>query len=76
MSGFLRGLSLVRSAAVSRGSTIIQRANVATRPAKEVIGPLETSVGLVMFSFAILGPAGWILANLESYKNKDSAEAD
>lgn len=31
----------------------------------------ETVVGLVMFSLAILGPSGWILANLESYKKKD-----
>lgn len=36
----------------------------------------ETTVGLVMFSFAILGPAGWVLANLENYKKKDSAASE
>lgn len=34
----------------------------------------ETAVGLTMFTVAILGPAGWVLANLENYRNRDSAK--
>lgn len=31
----------------------------------------ETAIGLGMFSLAILGPSGWILANLEYYKKRE-----
>ncbi|XP_057217121.1 cytochrome c oxidase subunit 8B, mitochondrial [Triplophysa rosa] len=74
MSGLLRGLARIRTAPVLRGSSITQRANIATRPAKDSIGPAETAIGLTVFTLAILGPAGWVLANLENYKNRDSAE--
>ncbi|KAG1940486.1 cytochrome c oxidase subunit 8B, mitochondrial [Pimephales promelas] len=73
MSGFLRGIARIRTSPVLRGSTIVQRANIASRPAKDALGPTETAVGLTLFSLAILGPAGWVLANLENYKKKDSA---
>ncbi|XP_056587568.1 cytochrome c oxidase subunit 8A, mitochondrial [Triplophysa dalaica] len=74
MSGLLRGLARIRTAPVLRGSSITQRANIATRPAKESIGLAETAVGLTMFTIAILGPAGWVLANLENYRNRGSAK--
>lgn len=31
----------------------------------------ETAIGLGMFSLAILGPSGWILAHLEDYKKRE-----
>ncbi|XP_016348949.1 cytochrome c oxidase subunit 8B, mitochondrial-like [Sinocyclocheilus anshuiensis] len=76
MSGFLRGIARVRAAPVLRGSAITQRANITTRPAKDTFGPVETVIGLTTFSFTILGPSGWILANLENYKKKDAAESE
>lgn len=36
----------------------------------------ETTAGLAIFSLAILGPAGWVLANLENYKKRDSAASE
>ncbi|XP_041948230.1 cytochrome c oxidase subunit 8B, mitochondrial [Alosa sapidissima] len=71
MSGILRGLSAVRSVPVVRSVTMSQRANLANRAAKDPLGPAETAIGLTLFSLAILGPSGWILANLESYKKKE-----
>ncbi|KAI2651265.1 cytochrome c oxidase subunit mitochondrial-like protein [Labeo rohita] len=76
MSGLLRGIARIRTAPALRGSTITQRANIATRPAKDLIGPAETTIGLAIFSITILGPSGWVLANLESYKNKGVAQSE
>ncbi|XP_016377023.1 cytochrome c oxidase subunit 8A, mitochondrial [Sinocyclocheilus rhinocerous] len=76
MSGLLRGIARIRTAPVLRGSTITQRANIATRPAKDKFGPAETIIGLTVFSFTILGPSGWVLANLENYKKKGTAESE
>ncbi|KAK5856955.1 hypothetical protein PBY51_010230 [Eleginops maclovinus] len=69
MSGLLRIVTR-RAAPVLRGHTITQKANVFGAPAKENIGPVETGIALAMFSLAILGPSGWILAHLEDYKKK------
>uniref|UniRef100_A0A8C1SVZ0 Cytochrome c oxidase subunit 8A n=1 Tax=Cyprinus carpio TaxID=7962 RepID=A0A8C1SVZ0_CYPCA len=74
MSVLLRGIARIRAAPVLRGSAITQRANLTTRPAKDSFGPVETAVGLTAFSFTILAPSGWVLANLENYKKKDAAE--
>ncbi|XP_012676563.1 cytochrome c oxidase subunit 8B, mitochondrial [Clupea harengus] len=71
MLGIARGLSAVRSAPVVRSVTMSQRANLSNRAAKDPLGPAETAIGLTMFALAILGPAGWILANLENYKKKN-----
>ncbi|XP_036379431.1 cytochrome c oxidase subunit 8A, mitochondrial [Megalops cyprinoides] len=71
MSGVLRGIATARSALVPRGPAVTQRASLFTRPPKDPLGPVETGIGLGMFALAILGPAGWVLANLESYKKKD-----
>ncbi|XP_073680846.1 cytochrome c oxidase subunit 8A, mitochondrial [Garra rufa] len=76
MSGLLRGIARMRTAPALRGSTITQRANIATRPAKDSVGPAETVIGLAVFSLTILGPSGWVLANLESYKNKNGAQSE
>lgn len=66
MPGILRVLAS-RAAPLVRGQT----ANLSSAPAKEKIGVMETTVGLTLFSLAILGPSGWILAHLEDYKKKD-----
>ncbi|KAK2872820.1 hypothetical protein QQF64_017526 [Cirrhinus molitorella] len=76
MSGLLRGIARIRTAPALRGSTITQRANIATRPAKDSLGPAETTIGLAIFSITILGPSGWVLANLESYKKRDGAQSE
>ncbi|XP_075883904.1 cytochrome c oxidase subunit 8A, mitochondrial-like [Nelusetta ayraudi] len=60
-----------RAAPVLRGHTVVQRANIYSKPAKEKIGALETAIGLGLLSLAILGPSGWILAHLEDYKKKE-----
>ncbi|XP_070776882.1 cytochrome c oxidase subunit 8A, mitochondrial [Enoplosus armatus] len=70
MPGLLRVIAS-RAAPSLRGNIITQRANLYTGPPKEKIGALETAIGLGMFSLAILGPSGWILAHLEDYKKKD-----
>ncbi|XP_028840244.1 cytochrome c oxidase subunit 8A, mitochondrial [Denticeps clupeoides] len=71
MSALLRALSTLRSAPAVRGVAVSQRANVATKAAKDPIGPAETVFGLTLFALTILGPSGWILAHLESYKKRD-----
>ncbi|XP_029972414.1 cytochrome c oxidase subunit 8A, mitochondrial-like [Salarias fasciatus] len=70
MSGLL-STAVRRAVPVLRTQAASQRAHLYTRPAKEKIGPLETVVAMGMFSLAILGPSGWILAHLEDYKKKD-----
>uniref|UniRef100_A0A673AZT9 Uncharacterized protein n=1 Tax=Sphaeramia orbicularis TaxID=375764 RepID=A0A673AZT9_9TELE len=70
MSGFLRTITS-RAAHVLRGHT--QRANLSSKPAKEVIGAVvshRTGVGLACFSLAILGPSGWILAHLRTTRRR------
>ncbi|KAG7510251.1 hypothetical protein JOB18_016919 [Solea senegalensis] len=74
MPAFLRTLAS-RAAPALRQHTMIQRAHFATepiasKPAKGKVGVVETIVGLGMLSLAILGPSGWILVNIENYKNK------
>ncbi|CAN0109176.1 unnamed protein product [Bubo scandiacus] len=39
-------------------------------PPKEKVGLVETIIGFSAFSLAVLGPAGWFLCHLPSYKNK------
>ncbi|XP_038146578.1 cytochrome c oxidase subunit 8A, mitochondrial [Cyprinodon tularosa] len=70
MPGLLRTVAS-RVAPVMRGHTVTQTANLYTRPAKEKIGTFETAVAMGLFSAAILGPSGWILAHLEDYKKKE-----
>ncbi|KAJ8348326.1 hypothetical protein SKAU_G00269150 [Synaphobranchus kaupii] len=71
MSGVLRGIATTRSALALRGPAFTQRASLVTRPAKNPLSSVETGVGMMMFTMAILGPSGWILAHIESYKKKE-----
>ncbi|XP_054894775.1 cytochrome c oxidase subunit 8A, mitochondrial [Poeciliopsis prolifica] len=70
MPGILRTVAS-RAAPVLRGHTVTQTANIYSRPPKEKIGFVESSIALTMLSAAILGPSGWVLAHLEDYKKKD-----
>ncbi|XP_047201471.1 cytochrome c oxidase subunit 8A, mitochondrial [Girardinichthys multiradiatus] len=70
MSGLLRTVAS-RAAPVLRGHTVTQTANLYTKPAKEKIGTIETTVALGLFTVVILGPSGWVLAHLEDYKKKE-----
>ncbi|KAM8915257.1 cytochrome c oxidase subunit 8A, mitochondrial-like [Spinachia spinachia] len=69
MSGLLRTVAS-RAAPVLRGPAVPLRANLHAGPGKEKFGTVETVIGLSLFSIAILGPSGWILAHLEDYKNR------
>ncbi|XP_004082799.1 cytochrome c oxidase subunit 8A, mitochondrial [Oryzias latipes] len=60
-----------RAAPVLRSPFPVLRANMYSKPPKENIGVVETSVGLGVFTLTILGPSGWILAHLEDYKKKE-----
>ncbi|TNM86326.1 hypothetical protein fugu_006556 [Takifugu bimaculatus] len=62
---------IYRAALAMRGHAVSQRSNIYTRPAKGKVGAMETAIGLGLFSLAILGPSGWILAHLEDYKKKE-----
>ncbi|XP_072221257.1 cytochrome c oxidase subunit 8A, mitochondrial [Leuresthes tenuis] len=70
MSGLLRTVAN-RAAPSLRGHIVTQKASMYSKPPKEKIGVVETAIGMGMFSLAILGPSGWILAHLEVYKKKD-----
>ncbi|XP_014856205.1 PREDICTED: cytochrome c oxidase subunit 8A, mitochondrial-like [Poecilia mexicana] len=70
MPGILRTVAS-RVAPVLRGHTVTQSANMYTRPAKEKIGFVESSIACAVFSATILGPSGWVLAHLEDYKKRD-----
>ncbi|CAM2116222.1 unnamed protein product [Caretta caretta] len=50
---------------VSRGSRLLH-----SQPPEENVGLVETVIGLSAFSLAVLGPAGWFLFHLPSYKKK------
>ncbi|MBN3304709.1 cytochrome c oxidase subunit 8A, mitochondrial [Amia ocellicauda] len=71
MSALVRGILAARSAPALRGHAVVQRASLYTKPPKENIGAVETAIGLGLMSIAILGPSGWVLANLENYKRRD-----
>ncbi|KAM6969097.1 cytochrome c oxidase subunit 8A, mitochondrial [Tautogolabrus adspersus] len=70
MSGLLRTFAS-RAAPALRQHSVVQKANMYSKPAKDKIGVKETAIGITMFSLAILGPSGWILAHLEDYKKKE-----
>ncbi|XP_062402990.1 cytochrome c oxidase subunit 8B, mitochondrial [Sardina pilchardus] len=67
MSGLTRSFTLLRGA----GTQMIQKANLSHKPAKNVLSAGEQAFVMVTFFVTILGPSGWVLANLENYKNKD-----
>ncbi|XP_017290347.1 cytochrome c oxidase subunit 8A, mitochondrial [Kryptolebias marmoratus] len=70
MPAFLRTIAS-RAAPVLRANSLTQTANLYTRPAKEKIGVVETTIAMSIFSITILGPSGWVLAHLEDYKKKE-----
>ncbi|XP_058501483.1 cytochrome c oxidase subunit 8B, mitochondrial [Solea solea] len=43
---------------------------VATKPPKHPITPLEQGIALTTLFATILGPSGWILCHLEDYKTR------
>ncbi|XP_048804174.1 uncharacterized protein LOC125694665 isoform X2 [Lagopus muta] len=42
--------------------------SIHSSPPEGKVGPVETIIGFSAFSLAVLGPAGWILYHLPSYK--------
>ncbi|XP_014331690.1 cytochrome c oxidase subunit 8A, mitochondrial [Xiphophorus maculatus] len=70
MPGILRTVAS-RVAPVLRGHSVSQTANLYTRPPKEKISFVESSIAWVVLSATVLGPSGWILSHLEDYKKRD-----
>ncbi|CDQ77397.1 unnamed protein product [Oncorhynchus mykiss] len=70
MSGLLRGMLKVRSTVASRTRAINQRAELSSKPPKDNIGVAETAFVMTIFAVAILGPSGWILANVQNYQQR------
>ncbi|XP_024130224.1 cytochrome c oxidase subunit 8A, mitochondrial [Oryzias melastigma] len=62
--------TIARRAAHALRSPVL-RANMYSKPPKENIGVVETTIGMGVFTLTILGPSGWILAHLEDYKKKE-----
>ncbi|OPJ81538.1 hypothetical protein AV530_009964 [Patagioenas fasciata monilis] len=52
------------------GSAHQSRRCIHSSPPKEKVGLVETIIGFSAFSLAVLGPAGWFLCHLSSYKKK------
>ncbi|XP_059392225.1 cytochrome c oxidase subunit 8B, mitochondrial [Carassius carassius] len=72
MSCLNRSLHLLR--AVMRHQ-IIPKANISAKPAKHVLSAGEQVFVMVTMFVTILGPSGWVLANLEEYKKRPSGAA-
>lgn len=68
MSGLNRSFTFLRSALRPQ---IMQRANISHHPAKHVVSAGEQAFVLVTMFVTILGPSGWVLANLENYKKRE-----
>ncbi|XP_061078160.1 cytochrome c oxidase subunit 8B, mitochondrial [Conger conger] len=67
MSGFNRSFNLLRT---TLRPHIIPKANLTEKPAKHALTAGETAIGLLSMFAVILGPSGWILANLQEYKKR------
>uniref|UniRef100_A0A3Q1K5I8 Cytochrome c oxidase subunit 8A, mitochondrial n=1 Tax=Anabas testudineus TaxID=64144 RepID=A0A3Q1K5I8_ANATE len=53
------------------GRPLASRAGYVTgKPPKDHIGAMESVIALTLLSLSVLGPAGWILANLDHYKSR------
>ncbi|XP_066505983.1 cytochrome c oxidase subunit 8B [Hoplias malabaricus] len=50
--------------------SLISRAQISVKPAKHEISAAEQGIVLLVMFATILGPSGWILANLEDYKKR------
>ncbi|KAL2093649.1 hypothetical protein ACEWY4_010961 [Coilia grayii] len=68
MSGLNRSFTFLRSAVRSQ---LVQKANITAKPAKHVVSVGEQAFVMGVMFVTILGPSGWILANLENYKKRD-----
>ncbi|OCT84085.1 hypothetical protein XELAEV_18022224mg [Xenopus laevis] len=44
---------------------------IASNPAKSPVSAGEALIGLSSFVVCSLVPAGWVLSNMETYKNRD-----
>ncbi|XP_028994886.1 cytochrome c oxidase subunit 8A, mitochondrial-like [Betta splendens] len=69
MSGIIRA-SIIRGALGSRGHAITQRASYQSKPAKEKLGAVETSLAVGVLFLSIIAPSAWIMSHLEDYKSK------
>ncbi|XDV53230.1 hypothetical protein PO909_021788 [Leuciscus waleckii] len=70
MSAFNCSFNLLRA---TMRHQIIPKANISAKPAKHVLSTGEQLIAMGTFFVTILGPSGWILSHLESYKNRPGA---
>ncbi|XP_063053023.1 cytochrome c oxidase subunit 8B, mitochondrial [Engraulis encrasicolus] len=68
MSGLNRSFTFLKSAVRSQ---IVPKASLTAKPAKHVVSGAEQVFVMTVFFVTILGPSGWVLAHLESYKKKE-----
>uniref|UniRef100_A0A7N4NMK5 Cytochrome c oxidase subunit 8 n=1 Tax=Sarcophilus harrisii TaxID=9305 RepID=A0A7N4NMK5_SARHA len=64
-------LSLTRASRLLRASLrgrAVPRAPISSRPARDPTSPGEQAVAMAIIFFTFLGPSGWILSNIHSYK--------
>ncbi|OCT81713.1 hypothetical protein XELAEV_18024221mg [Xenopus laevis] len=47
------------------------RRGIVTRPAKSPVSAREAVIAISSFVVCFLGPAGWVLTNMETYKKRD-----
>ncbi|KAI4889845.1 hypothetical protein NFI96_010478, partial [Prochilodus magdalenae] len=62
-----RSVSLLRA---PLRHSLIPRAQISVKPAKHDISVGETCFVMAVMFATILGPSGWVLANLENYKKR------
>ncbi|KAJ8002683.1 hypothetical protein DPEC_G00161430 [Dallia pectoralis] len=67
MSGLRSSVDLLR---VAVRSQLVSRAALSHKPAKHDISAAEQGFALAVMFVTILGPSGWVLMHLESYKHR------
>ncbi|XP_036182738.1 cytochrome c oxidase subunit 8A, mitochondrial [Myotis myotis] len=62
---------LLRGLAGPARRLLVPRAHVHSKPPREQLGTLDVVIGLTSCFLCILGPSGWVLSHLESYKKRE-----
>ncbi|KAK2867008.1 hypothetical protein QQF64_022670 [Cirrhinus molitorella] len=73
MSALNRSFNLLRGVMKHQ---IIPKANISAKPAKHVLSAAEQTFVMTVMFVTILGPSGWVLANLEEYKKRPGGGAE
>ncbi|KAL0970413.1 hypothetical protein UPYG_G00241650 [Umbra pygmaea] len=71
MSGILRGTLKFRLPMAPRSHALNQRTKISSKPPKHQVSAAENIFVMAVFGLTILGPSGWILANVKNYQKRD-----